>query len=186
MAKKDLERKLTTIFSADIAEYGRLMCRDEDTTVITLSAYREIMSESVGRHRGRVVDAVGDNLLVEFGCAVDAVACAVTVQKQLHTKNLNLPGDKWMRFRIGIHYGEVIEQGERLYGTGANIAARLESKADPGGICISRPAPGRIHSLLPLQFEYMGQYSVRNICKQVEVYRIIPAQTELGWKDPTP
>ncbi|MGA9538960.1 MAG: adenylate/guanylate cyclase domain-containing protein [Desulfobacterales bacterium] len=173
MTKDDLERKITTVFSADVAGYSRLMCRDEDTTLITLSAYREIMSVLIEGHRGRVVDGVGDNLLAEFGCALDAVACAVAVQKKLQGRNASLPIEKRIRFRIGINYGEVIKEGERLYGTGVNIAARLESLADPGGVCISRSVFGRVRRLLPLQFEPMGQYSVKNICKQVEVYRII-------------
>ena len=175
MTKDDLRRRLTSVYSADVAGYSRLMCRDETTTILTLSAYRDIMAEMIVRHRGRVVDAVGDNLLAEFGCAVDAVACALSVQKKLQSKNDELPADKWMRFRIGINYGEVIEKGGRIYGTGVNIAAGLETKADPGGICISRAVLGRVRGLLPLQFECLGTYNVKNICTQVEVYRIIRA-----------
>lgn len=173
MTEDDLKHKLATVLSADAEGFGRLMCRDEAATVITLTTYRQIMSEFIARHRGRVVDAVGDNLLAEFGCAVDAVACAVEIQKELRSRNEALSEDKRMRFRIGINYGEVIQEGGRIYGTGVNIAARLESKADPGGICISRPVLGRIKGLLPLRFEYMGQYSVKNICRQVDVYRIV-------------
>jgi adenylate cyclase len=182
MTEDDLKHKLATVLSADAAGFGRLMCRDEVTTVITLTTYRQIISDLIERHRGRVVDAVGDNLLAEFGCAVDAVTCAVAIQRELHLKNAELPEDKRMRFRIGINYGEVIQEGGRIYGTGVNIAARLESKADPGGIFISRPVFGRIKSLLPLRFEYMGQYSVKNICRQVDVYRIVPAKTQTAGK----
>ena len=173
MIKHDLNRKLTTIFSADVAEYSRLMCRDEETTVITLTEYREIMSQCVKHHRGRVVDAPGDNLLAEFGCAADAVACAIDVQKKLEIENANLPEDKRMRYRIGINYGEVLELEGRLYGTGVNIAARIESEAIPGGVCISRPVHGRVQRLLPFKYAFMGTYTVKNICKQVDMFRVI-------------
>ena len=173
MTKNDLNRKLTTILSADVAGYSRLMCRDEETTVITLTEYREIISQGVKHHRGRVVDAPGDNLLAEFGCAADAVACAIAVQKTLEIENAALPEDKRMRYRIGVNYGEVLEADGRLYGTGVNIAARLESNAEPGGICISRPVLGRVKGLLPFKYESMGKYFVKNICKQVDMFRII-------------
>jgi adenylate cyclase len=173
MTKNDLKRKLTTIFSADVAGYSRLMCRDEETTVITLSEYREMMSQAVKHHRGRVVDSPGDNLLAEFGCAADAVSCAIDVQKKLEIENAALPEGKRMRYRIGINYGEVLEADGRLYGTGVNIAARLESNAEPGGVCISRPVLGRVQGLRPFKYEFMGKYFVKNICKQVDIYRII-------------
>lgn len=181
MTNQDLKKKLTTILSADAAGFGRLMCRDETATVITLTAYRQIMSTCIEARRGRVVDAVGDNLLAEFGCAVDAVASAVAIQKELCTQNAKLNADKQMFFRIGINYGEVIEAGTRIYGNGVNIAARLETEADPGGICISSPVLGRIERLLPLKFEYMGLFSVKNICKKVEVYRVVQ-----DWMKPEP
>lgn len=173
MTKEDLKRKLTTILSADAVGFGQLMCRDETSTVITLTAYRKVMSELVERHRGRVVDAVGDNLLAEFSCAVDAVASAVTIQTELCAQNERLPPDRQMRFRIGINYGEVIAVDGRIYGTGVNIAARLESQADPGGICISRPVLGRVENIIPLKFQYLGLFSVKNICKKVDVYRVV-------------
>jgi len=172
MTKDDLNRKQTTIFSADVAGFGRLMCHDELTTVITISAYRQLISELTERYRGRVVDAVGDNLLAEFGSPVDAIAAAVAVQKELRSRNAELTADKRMLFRIGINYGEVIAEGGRLYGTGVNIAARLESKADPGGICISRAVVDRVRDRLPLHYEYMCKCSVKNICEKVEIFRI--------------
>ncbi len=168
-----LKRKLTTAFSADVAGYSRLMCRDEDTTVITLSAYREILSSLVERHQGRVVDAVGDNILAEFGCAVDAVECALSVQAEVSAQNAKLSEDKWMCFRIGINYGQVIEEGGRLYGNGINIAARLQALAYPGGVCISGSVFSRVRDVLTLQHEYLGKFNVKNICKQVEIYRVI-------------
>ncbi len=173
MTPLDLKKKLTTILSADAAGFSRLMCRDEPSTIITLTTYRKIMSEIIERHRGRVLDAVGDNLMAEFGCAVDAVAGAVAIQAELCARNESLNPDRQMRFRIGINYGEVIDANGRIYGTGVNIAARLESKADPGGICISRPVLGRVENLLPLKYQYMGLFSIKNICKKVEMYRIV-------------
>lgn len=110
MTKDGLKRKLSTIFSADAVDFSGLMCRDEDMTVTTIDSYREIMSVRVEQHRGHVVDAVGDNLLPEFGCAVDAVACAIAVQEEIHDRNAGLRADKQMRFRIGINFGEVIEE----------------------------------------------------------------------------
>lgn len=178
MTKNDIKKKRTTIFSADAAGYSRLMCRDEITTVITLTRYREIMTALVEAHQGRVVDAVGDNLLAEFSCAVDAVTCAQAVQQKLHDKNRNQPIDKQMRFRIGINYGDVIAAGKRIYGTGVNIAARLESMADPGGICISSEVLDRVKPWMPLQVESMGQYQIKNMCRPIDLYRIVQTDQE--------
>ena len=176
MTEKDLRRKLTTVFSADVAGYSRLMCRDEDTTVITFRTYRDIISKFVEGHGGRVVDAIGDNLLAEFSCAKDAVACGWAIQEALYSRNMGLPLNKRMYFRIGINFGEVIEDDGRLYGTAVNIAARLESMANPGEICISLAVFERVQSLLSLHFEYLGTYDVKNICRKVEVYRICTAE----------
>ncbi|MCF8106543.1 MAG: adenylate/guanylate cyclase domain-containing protein [Desulfohalobiaceae bacterium] len=173
-----LKRKLTTAFSADVAGYSRLMCRDEDTTVITLSAYRKILSALIERHQGRVVDAVGDNILAEFGCAVDAVECALSVQAEVSAQNAQLSEDKWMCFRIGINYGQVIEEGGRLYGTGINIAARLQALASTGGVCVSGSVFSRVRDVMTLQYEYLGKFNVKNICKQVEVFRVITKNEE--------
>src|SRR6476661_7718691 len=132
-----MARKLAAIFSTDVAGYSRLMGDDEEATIHTLTAYRELISSLIQHYRGRVVDAPGDNLLAEFASVVDAVRCAVEIQQALKVKNDELPEHRQMRFRIGINLGDVIVEGERLYGDGVNIAARLESLAEPGGICIS-------------------------------------------------
>ena len=137
MEKEGFKRKLTAILSADVAGYSRLMAEDETATVKTLENYREVMSTLIKQHRGRVVDSPGDNLLAEFASVVDAVQCAVSVQKELQARNAELPENRRMRFRIGINLGDVIEEGERIYGDGVNIAARLEALADPGGhLCL--------------------------------------------------
>src|SRR5713101_8242835 len=127
-----MERKLTAILSADVKGYSRLMGEDEEATIRTLTAYREVMATLIQQHRGRVVDSPGDNLLAEFASVVDAVRGAVEIQQVLKTKNAELPEHRPMQFRLGINLGDVLVEGERLYGDGVNIAARLESLADAG------------------------------------------------------
>jgi adenylate cyclase len=140
-----MERKLTAILSAHVKGYSRLMGEDEEATIRTLTAYCELMTTFIQRHRGRVVDSPGDNLLAEFASAVDAVQCAVKIQQDLKGRNAELPDSRKMEFRIGLNVGDVIVEGERLYGDGVNIAARLEGLAEPGGICIS----GTVHDHQP-------------------------------------
>ncbi len=182
MAEESFKRKLTTMFSADVAEYSRLMAKDEAATVKTLKAYREIMTELIKQHRGRVVDSPGDNLLAEFTSVVDAVQCAVSVQKELQARNAELPEDRRMEFRIGVNLGDVIEEEDRIYGDGVNIAARLEGLADPGGICISKTAFDQIETKLPLGYEFLGEQTVKNIAKPVGAYRLVmePRVTVVG------
>ena len=127
-----MQRKLAAIFSTDVAGYSRLMGDDEEATIRTLTTYRAVISSLIQQHRGRVVDSPGDNLLAEFASVVDAVRCAVEIQHALKAKNAELPDERKMEFRIGINLGDVIVEGERLYGDGVNIAARLESLALPG------------------------------------------------------
>ena len=170
---KGFRRKLTAILSADVAGYSRLMQDDEAATVKTLEAYKQIISDLVKHHRGRVVDSPGDNLLAEFTSVVDGVQCAVATQKELQARNTELPENRKMQFRIGVNLGDVIEEGERIYGDGVNIAARLESLADPGGICISKTAFDQIETKLPLGYEFLGQQEVKNIAKPVGAYRVL-------------
>jgi adenylate cyclase len=167
-----MERKLAAIFSTDVAGYSRLMGDDEEATIRTLTVYREVISSLIQHHRGRVVDAPGDNLLAEFVSVVDAVRCAVEIQQALKTKNAELPEHRQMQFRIGINLGDVVVEGERLYGDGVNIAARLESLAIPGGICISGTVYDQIETKLPFTYEYQGEQTVKNIAKPVRVYRV--------------
>ena len=167
------KRRLTAIFSADVAGYSRLMGEDEAATVTSITSYREIMADLIEQHRGRIVDSPGDNLLAEFASVVDATQCAVAVQKEIQARNTELPVVRRMQFRIGINLGDVIEEGERIYGDGVNIAARLEALADPGGICISRTAFDHIESKLPLGYEYIGEQLVKNISKPVTAYKVV-------------
>ncbi len=173
MSDEGFKRKLTAVLSADAVEYSRLMAEDEAATVKTIASYREIMSSLIKQHRGRVVDSPGDNVLAEFSSVVDAVQCAVAVQNEIQTKNADLPDNRRMEFRIGVNLGDVIDEEDRLYGDGVNIAARLESLADPGGICVSKTAFDQIETKLPLGYEYLGEQSVKNIPKPVGAYRVL-------------
>ena len=172
MADEDYKRRLTTIFSADAVGYSRLMGDDEAATVRTIELYRKIMGDLITQHRGQVVDSPGDNLLAEFGSVVDAVQCAVAVQKELKARNSELPENRKMKFRIGINLGDVIKESGRIYGDGVNIAARLEGLAEPGGICISKTAFDHIESKLPYGYDYIGDQPVKNIAKPVGAYRV--------------
>jgi adenylate cyclase len=173
MATEGFKRKLTTMFSADVAGYSRLMAEDEASTVKTLKVYREIMTELIKQHRGRVVDSPGDNVLAEFTSVVDGVQCAVAVQKELQARNAELPEDRRMEFRIGINLGDVIEEEDRIYGDGVNIAARLEALSEPGGICISKTAFDQIETKLPFGYEYLGEQTVKNITRPVGTYKVL-------------
>jgi adenylate cyclase len=167
------ERKLSAILSADVKGYSRLMRADEDETVRTLTAYRRAIAKLVGQYRGRVVDSPGDNVLTEFGSGLDAVNCAVEIQRELAERNEELPPERRMEFRIGVNSGDVIQEGERIYGDGVNIAARVEGLAEGGGICISGTVYDSIEGKLGLEFEYLGEHEVKNIDKPIRVYRIL-------------
>ena len=171
MTTQEVKRKLTAILSADVKGYSRLMGKDEVGTIQTLNTYKEVMVNLVQHHHGRVVDATGDNLMAEFASVVDAVECAVEIQKELKTRNAELPENRRMEFRIGINLGDVIEEEGRIYGDGVNIAARLEGLAEAGGICISGSAYEQIENKLPLRYEYLGEHEVKNIVKPVRAYR---------------
>jgi class 3 adenylate cyclase len=156
MLPENFRRKLAAILSADVKAYSRLMREDEQTTIRTLTAYREVMAGLISQHHGRVVDSVGDNLLAEFASVVDAVQGAVAIQKEIKARNAELSENHRMMFRIGINLGDLVVEGDRIYGDGVNIAARLEALADPGGICISKTAHEQIEDKLPLGYEYLG------------------------------
>ena len=173
MTEEGFKRKLAAILSADVVEYSRLMREDEKATIQSLTAYREVMTKLIKQHHGRVVDTVGDNLLAEFASAVDAVQGAVAVQKEIKASNAQLPENRKMIFRIGINLGDLVVEGDRIYGDGVNIAARLEALADPGGICISKTVHEQIEDKLPLGYEYLGERTVKNIVKPIRAYRVL-------------
>jgi len=173
MATEDFKRKLTAILSADVKGYSRLMGEDEEATVRTITTYREVITEVVQKHRGRVVDSPGDNILAEFASVVDAVRGAVEMQEELKVRNAELPENRKMEFRIGVNLGDVIHEEERIYGDGVNVAARVESLADAGGICISRSAFDQVKNKLTLGYENLGEYSVKNIAEPVRIYKVL-------------
>jgi len=172
VATEEFKRKLTAILSADVKGYSRLMGEDEEATVRTITAHRNVITTVIEKYRGRVVDSPGDNILAEFASVVDAVQSAVEIQEVVRAKNAELPEDRRMEFRIGINLGDVIQEGERIYGDGVNIAARVEGLADPGGICISGSAYEQIENKLALGYEYVGEHTVKNIVKPIRVYRV--------------
>lgn len=165
-------RRLAAVLSADVAGYSRLMGADEETTIDTLTAYRKVFLAHVEGRRGRVVDAKGDAILAEFGSVVDATTAAVEIQKELAKRNTGLPKDRRMEFRIGINLGDVVVKDDVIYGDGVNVAARMESLAEPGGICLSGFAFDQVEGKLPLPYESIGEQSVKNIAKPVRTYRV--------------
>jgi adenylate cyclase len=173
MADENYKRKLTAILSADVAGYSRLMGDDEVATVITLKSHRNLISEKVQAFHGRVVDSPGDNILAEFGSIVDAVSCAVDIQIGLKQKNDQLPENRKMVFRIGVNLGDVIQDGDRIYGDGVNIAARVESLAKPGEVAISGTAFDNVRNKLKFGYEFIGEHKVKNIKQPVRVYHTL-------------
>ena len=180
MTTQEVKRKLTAILSADVKGYSRLMGENEKETVRTLNEYSEVMTGLIEQHHGRVVDTTGDNLMAEFASVVDAVECAVEIQKELKTLNAELPETRRMEFRIGINLGDVIEEGGRIYGDGVNIAARVESLSEAGGICISGTAFDQVRNKLGLGYEYLGEQTVKNIPLPIRVYKILMQPEEAG------
>jgi adenylate cyclase len=172
MTTQEVKRKLAAILSADVKGYSRLMGEDEVQTFKTLSAYFQIMTTLIHKHQGKVLNIAGDNLFADFESVVDAVLCGVEVQKELRTKNAELPEGRRVEFRIGINLGDVIREGENIYGDGVNITERVQSLADGGGICISGTAYDQVENKLGLGYEYLGEQSVKNIPKPVRVYRV--------------
>ena len=172
-SEQKVTRKLSAILSADVKGYSLLMADDEVHTIETLKKYRHIMSDLIQQHSGRVVDNPGDNVLAEFSSAIDAVECARQIQNRLGKENAKFVEDKQLQFRIGINIGDVAQDGGRIYGSGVNIAARIEELANPGGICISRGTYDQVKDKLDLGFEYLGEHEVKNIKEPVRVYRVL-------------
>ena len=172
MTTQEVKRKLTAILSADVKGYSLLMGEDEVGTIRTLATYRKIMITLTQQYRGRVVDAPGDNVLAEFGSVVDAVQCAIEIQKEFKARNAEVPENQKMEFRMGVNIGDVIEEGKKIYGDGVNIAARVESLAEGGGICISGTAYDQVKNKLDLKYEFLGEKEVKNISEPVRVYRV--------------
>ena len=173
MAEEGFKRKLAAILSADVEGYSRLMDDDEEATVRTLTAYRTAINDLAQQYRGRVVDTPGDNILAEFTSVVDAVNCAVEIQRELAERNAEMPYNRKMEFRIGVNLGDVIEEEGGIYGDGVNIAARVEAMSEAGGICISGRAYDQVENKLGLEYEDLGEHQVKNITRPIRVYRLL-------------
>lgn len=173
MTREHVDRRLTAILAADVAGYSRLMGADEEGTHAQLKAHRnDLIDPRIGKHRGRIINTAGDGLLAEFASAVEAVRCAVEIQRAMITRNAGVPEESRLEFRIGINVGDVIGDGSEIYGDGVNVAARLESIAPRGGICISRQVLDQIEGKLKLQFREMGRQNLKNIARPIEVFSI--------------
>jgi len=184
--RQRVERRLAAILAADVAGYSRLMGADEEGTLAALKAIRrEVCDPTIAEHRGRIVKTTGDGLLVEFASVVDAVRCAVEVQREMAPRNDAVPSERRIEFRIGINLGDIIIDEQDIYGDGVNVAARLEALAEPGGICVSRVVRDQVRDKVDFGFEDLGEQQVKNIARPVHVYRISLAETA-GPKTPLP
>src|SRR5882672_5753134 len=197
MAKEgNIERRLAAILAADIAGYSRLMGSGEVATLRALKTHRrELVDPSIARHHGRIVKTTGDGMLVEFASIVDAVGCAVSVQRGMIDRNKGVPDEKRIVFRIGINVGDIIIDGDDIFGDGVNVAARLEALCEPGGLCISRGANEQIRDKLSLAFADLGEQTVKNIARSIGVFGLaahdiarLPQEElpELSGEDPVP
>ena len=174
-----MERKLTAILCADVYGYSRLMGGDEEATLVTLNAHRKIIDRLIEQHHGRFVNSAGDSVLAEFASVVEAVNCAVDIQTALKVENAKVVPERWMEFRIGVNLGDVMAEGDQIYGDGINVAARLESLADPGGICISGTVHEQVRDKLALGYQDNGEQTVKNIARPVHVWRVLLNGTAL-------
>ena len=172
-----MERRLAAILAADVVGYSRLMGADEEATLATLNAYREVIDRLVVDLHGRVFGSAGDSVMAEFASPVEAVRCAVAIQQEIEARNADLPEDRRMRFRIGVNLGDVMAEGDNLFGDGVNVAARLEGLAEPGGICIAQQALDQVETKLDLGYEDLGEQQVKNIVRSVRAYKVL---VELG------
>src|SRR5215467_5673139 len=168
-----VERRLAAILAADVAGYSRLMGLDEEGTLAALKGHRRaVVDPKISEHRGRIVKTTGDGILVEFASIVDAVRCAVDIQRQMAERNVQIPPERRIEFRIGLNVGDIIIDDKDIYGDGVNIAARLEALAEPGGICVSRIVRDEVRDKLHFSFEDMGEHQVKNIARPVPIHRI--------------
>jgi class 3 adenylate cyclase/pimeloyl-ACP methyl ester carboxylesterase len=180
MESKTIQRRLAAILAADVVGYSRLMGSDEVGTLSSLKAHRrELTDPAIAAHRGRIVKTTGDGALIEFASIVDAVACAVAIQRGMVSRNADVPEEKRIIFRIGINVGDIIIDGEDIFGDGVNIAARLQTLCEPGGVCISRAANEQIRGKLSLAFDDLGEQTVKNIANAIGVFGLASKQIEM-------
>ena len=172
MEAPPLERKLVAILAADVEGYSRLMHEDEERTLATLSSHRSVVDSAIALGRGEISGTVGDSVLAEFSSVVDAVQSAIAIQQQLAKANAELPSESQMHFRIGINVGDVMVKDGGIFGDGVNVAARLESIAEPGGICVTRGVRDHLRDRTDYEFEDLGEHVVKNIARPVRVFRV--------------
>src|SRR2546425_7227269 len=175
-----MKRRLAAILAADIAGYSRLMGADEAATVQDLKAHQAVVLPMIAQHGGRIIDTAGDGILAEFPSAIGATECAIAIQAVMAARNADTPEPRRMRFRIGINVGDVIHDENRIYGDGINIAARLESIAEPGGICISRQVFDQVSRAVKVEFQALGPRTFKNIAQPVDVFAIAPTDRGAG------
>jgi adenylate cyclase len=186
MSDERVERKLTAILAADVAGYSRLMGADEEGTLATLKAIRrELIDSKIAEHRGRIVKTTGDGILVEFASVVDAVRCAVEIQRSMAKRNAEVPAGQRIEFRLGINVGDVIIDGDDIFGDGVNVAARLEALAEPGEILCIRPLYEDVAGRIDARFEDIGEQSLKNINRLIRVYRVRGDRPALGDREDT-
>ncbi len=173
MVEERVQRRLAAILAADVAGYSRLMGEDEEATLQTLKTYREVIDGLVANHDGRVFGGAGDSIIAEFASPVEAVRCATEIQHVLKERNAELPEERRMRFRIGVNLGDVMADGDGLFGDGVNIAARLEDLAEPGGICVSGATYDHIKAKVDIGFVYLGEQRAKNIQEPITVYQVL-------------
>ena len=174
-----MERRLAAILAADVMGYSRLTELNEEASTVTLRTYRAVVEELISAHRGHVFRSAGDGVVAEFPSIVEAIRCAVEIQSEIAERNAAVPEDQRMRFRIGVNLGDVIVEQDDLYGTGVNVAVRLEQLAEPGGICVSQTVYDQVRKIVELPFQDIGERRLKNISDPVHVYRILPSP--LSW-----
>ena len=170
-----MERRLTAILAADVEGYSHLTGLNEEASTATLRMYRAVVEELISAHKGHVFSSAGDGVVAEFPSIVEAIRCAVEIQNEIAERNVSVPEDGRMQFRIGVNSGDVIAEENNLYGTGVNVAVRLEQFAEAGGICISQTVYDQIRKIIEIPFEDIGERHLKNISEPVHVYRILPA-----------
>ncbi|MCZ6859489.1 MAG: adenylate/guanylate cyclase domain-containing protein [Alphaproteobacteria bacterium] len=180
MELTDVKRKLAVILAADAEGYTWLMHEAEEPTLQTLTEYREIINGLIARHDGRIFGTAGDSVVAEFGGAVEAVRCALSIQEELAVHNMELSDDCKLRFRVGINVGDVMAKGDDLFGDAINVAARLEELAEPGGICVSASVFEQVKHKISLSFEDIGPQAVKNVAEPVPAFRIVPGSVSVA------
>ena len=181
MAATQEQRRLAAILSADVVGYGRLMEADESATLAALTEHRKVLIEpKVGEHNGRIVKLLGDGILAEFVSAVDAVRCAVEIQKAMPARSANVPEDQRVRFRVGINVGDIIVEDDDIYGDGVNIAARVQELAEPDGVCLSGTAYDQVRGKLDFELTDLGEIEIKNIARPINAWQWTGSEERAG------